>query len=71
MDFLPGDTNDSGDVYEITWLMPNGDWQYQRHTGLTFQGACRLGLWGAGDCKTRKLIRIEKVAQRAGPVFPL
>lgn len=60
-DFIESDRTNENTVHEITWKLPNGDWQYQRHYGLTFQGACRLGLWGAGDGREKTLIRVERI----------
>lgn len=48
--------------YEVTWLLPNGDWEYTRYRGLSFQETCRTALPRVGDA-TKELIRIEKISE--------
>jgi hypothetical protein len=50
-------------IYEITWQLPSGDWEYQKVKGMTFQGACKLGVAGCGP--ERRLIRVERLRPSA------
>jgi hypothetical protein len=46
-------------VWEVTYQLPNGDWQWYRTDLMCFEDACRQALERISS--ERKLIRIERV----------
>lgn len=49
-------------AYEITWALPNGDWTWVHTTGLSFQGACRLGL--SQSSSEKRLVGVNRIPPR-------
>ncbi len=47
-------------TYEVTWQLPNGDWEWTRLHNVTFQEAVRAALPAPND-SSKELIRVERI----------